>query len=47
MIPVANRKPNYMQRRRKDTVNRKAVIWVGSIIGAIVLLMIVLLIWNP
>ncbi|WP_274381453.1 hypothetical protein [Paenibacillus mesophilus] len=44
---MANRKPSYMQRRRKDTVNKKAVIWVGSIIGAIVLLMIVLLIWNP
>ncbi|GAA3400808.1 hypothetical protein ACFFNY_15570 [Paenibacillus hodogayensis] len=44
---MANRKPSYVQRKQKETVNKKAIIWVGSIIGAIVLLMIVLLIWNP
>ncbi|MEF3302607.1 hypothetical protein [Paenibacillus sp. GYB003] len=44
---MANRKPSYMQRRNKNDVNKKAIVWVASIIGAIVLLMIVLLIWNP
>lgn len=41
------RKPNYMQRRTKESVNRKAIIWIGSCVGAFVLLMVVLLIWNP
>lgn len=46
---MANRKPppSYTQRNKKNTVNKKAVLWVGSIIGFIILLMIVLLIWNP
>jgi hypothetical protein len=44
---MANRKPSYMQRRNKNDVKKKAIVWVASIIGAIVLLMIVLLIWNP
>ncbi|WP_275671684.1 hypothetical protein [Paenibacillus ginsengarvi] len=44
---MANRKPNYMQRKPKNEMNKKAIVWVASVIGAIVLLMIVLLIWNP
>lgn len=44
---MAKRKPTYIQRRNKDTVNKKAIVWVGSIIGVIIVFMIVLLIWNP
>jgi uncharacterized membrane protein YvbJ len=44
---MANRKPNYLQRKSKNEVNKKAIIWVSSIVGAIIVLMAVLLIWNP
>ncbi|WP_164821764.1 hypothetical protein [Paenibacillus koleovorans] len=46
-MSTSKRKPNYLQRRQKEEVNKKALIWVGSIIGAIIVLMTVLLIWNP
>lgn len=41
------KKQGYMQRRQKEEINKKAIIWVGSIILALVVLMTVLLIWNP
>ncbi|WP_281272078.1 hypothetical protein [Paenibacillus flagellatus] len=44
---MANRKPGYLQRKPKDEVNKKAIVWVGSILGAVVVLMAVLLVWNP
>ncbi|MDF2723375.1 MAG: hypothetical protein K0Q59_3050 [Paenibacillus sp.] len=46
---MANRKPkpSYLQRKQKETFNKKAVLWVGSIIGFIIVVMVVLLIWNP
>jgi hypothetical protein len=42
-----SKKQGYMQRRQKEVINKKAIIWVGSIILALVILMTVLLIWNP
>lgn len=41
------KKLNYAQRRQQETINKKAIIWVAGIIAAIVILMAVLLIWNP
>jgi hypothetical protein len=45
-IAMAQRKPTYLQKRNKDEVNKKAIIWTGSILLAIVVLMTVLLILN-
>lgn len=41
------KKQTYLQRRKKEDINKKAIIWVGSIIVALVILITVLLIWNP
>ncbi|MFD0869980.1 MULTISPECIES: hypothetical protein [Paenibacillus] len=41
------RKPMpYSQRKTKEEVNKKAIIWAGGIFAAIVILMAVLLIVN-
>jgi hypothetical protein len=45
-IAMAQRKPTYLQKRNKNEVNKKAIIWTGSILLAIVVLMTVLLILN-
>jgi uncharacterized membrane protein YidH (DUF202 family) len=44
---MAKRKQTYWERRRQDQVNKKAIIWTAVALGAIVVLMTVLLIWNP
>lgn len=44
---MAKRKPSYLQRKQKDQVNKKAILWVGSILAAFVILMAILLVWNP
>jgi len=46
LIHLANRKPSYSYRK-KDKLNKKAIIWVGSILVAFILFMVILLIWNP
>lgn len=46
LMNVHRQKPSYLQRKRKDEVNKKALIWTGSILAAIVILMTVLLIIN-
>ncbi|MFC0213762.1 hypothetical protein ACFFK0_15120 [Paenibacillus chartarius] len=43
---MAQRK-TYMDKRAKDTVNKKAIIWTGAIVLALVVAMTVLLIVNP
>lgn len=40
------KKPGYLSKNKKDEVNKKAIIWVGSILIAIIVLMTVLLIVN-
>ncbi|WP_438432051.1 hypothetical protein [Gorillibacterium sp. sgz500922] len=40
-----NKKPNYAKRYQKEEPNKKAIIWVSSIAGAFVILMILLLIF--
>jgi len=44
---MAKRKPTYWERRRQEQMNKKAIIWTAVALGAIVVLMTVLLIWNP
>jgi hypothetical protein len=46
MIGVRRAKPSYLQRKRQDGVNRKAIIWSGSVLAAIVIVMTILLIVN-
>ncbi|WP_262362366.1 hypothetical protein [Paenibacillus senegalensis] len=36
----------YMKRKQPEEVNKKGLIWAGSIFGAVAVLMIVLLIVN-
>ncbi|MFE5319116.1 hypothetical protein ACFQ88_10440 [Paenibacillus sp. NPDC056579] len=44
---MQRKKPTYLQQRKpNDTVNKKRIIWVSSIFGVVVILMIVLLIFN-
>lgn len=38
------RKPATMKTKQKEEVNKKALIWIGSIAGAIIVLLAVLLI---
>jgi hypothetical protein len=40
---MAQRK-SYLQKREKDTVNKKAIVWTGSIALAVIVAMAVLLI---
>ncbi|WJH34507.1 hypothetical protein N6H14_32730 [Paenibacillus sp. CC-CFT747] len=40
------RKATPVSRRAKNEVNKKAIVWAGSILAAIVILMAVLLIVN-
>lgn len=40
----AKKKPAYQLRKQKEEVNKKAIIWVASIIGALIIIMAVLLI---
>ncbi|MEK4510045.1 MULTISPECIES: hypothetical protein [Paenibacillus] len=42
-MSTAKRKPPTLQQKR-DEVNKKALIWAGSVIGAIVVVVTVLLI---
>ena len=41
---MRKQKPSYLKRKRNDQMNKKALIWTGSILAAIVILMTVLLI---
>lgn len=43
---MSKRKLSYSTRKTKDEVNKKAIIWTGSILLAIIILMTVLLIVN-
>jgi hypothetical protein len=43
---MAQRKPTYLQKRNKDEVNKKAIVWTGSIALAVIVAMAVLLILN-
>ncbi|UQZ82785.1 hypothetical protein SK3146_01945 [Paenibacillus konkukensis] len=41
------KKPTYLQQRKpQETVNKKAIIWVGSIFVALIVVMAVLLVFN-
>lgn len=42
---MAQRK-TYLQKRRKDAVNKKAIAWTGGIALAVIVAMTVLLIWG-
>ncbi|MDF2671526.1 MAG: hypothetical protein K0R67_3832 [Paenibacillus sp.] len=44
---MSKKKLSYTARRQKEAVNKKAIIWAGSIVVGIVVLMTILLIWNP
>lgn len=41
---AAKRKPATMKVKAKDEVNKKALVWVGSIVGVIIVAVSVLLI---
>jgi hypothetical protein len=43
---MAKKKPPTLGRKQKDEINKKALIWVVSVLGAIVLAMTMLLIFN-
>ncbi|WP_192043551.1 hypothetical protein [Paenibacillus rhizovicinus] len=42
----AKKKPPIMKSKQKETVNKKALIWIGSIFVVIVIVMTVLLILD-
>jgi hypothetical protein len=42
----AKKKPPMMKTKPKEQVNKKAMVWIGSIIGVIVLAMALLLIFD-
>ncbi|MEX2414558.1 MAG: hypothetical protein WD424_00320 [Paenibacillaceae bacterium] len=47
MSKLSKKKPTYAERNRKaQEVNKKAIIWVGSVLLAIVIIMTVLMIMN-
>jgi len=44
---MQRKKPSYLQQRKpKDQVNKKLLIWVGSVFVAVVIVMTVLLLLN-
>jgi hypothetical protein len=44
LMKVHRQKPSYIQRKRNEKTNTKALIWTGSILAAIVIAMTILLI---
>ncbi|WP_262360927.1 hypothetical protein [Gorillibacterium timonense] len=40
------KKPSYAKRYQKQEPNKKAIIWVSSIAGAVIVLMIALLLFT-
>ncbi|WP_314003230.1 hypothetical protein [uncultured Paenibacillus sp.] len=45
-MSTARRKPPAMKRKPKEEVNKKALIWIGASIAAVVVAMALLLIFN-
>jgi hypothetical protein len=44
---MQRKKPTYLQQRKpQDTVNKKLIIWIGSIFAAFIIAMALLLIFN-
>ncbi|WP_262495865.1 hypothetical protein [Paenibacillus sedimenti] len=43
---MSKRKPVLANRRTKDEVNKKAIIWTGSVLLAIIIAMTILLVLN-
>ncbi|MBD2872807.1 hypothetical protein [Paenibacillus arenilitoris] len=43
-MSAAKRKPATMKAKQKEEVNKKALIWVGSIVGVVIVAVAVLLI---
>ncbi|MFD0695821.1 hypothetical protein ACFQZT_17215 [Paenibacillus sp. GCM10027628] len=43
---MSKRKPVLVNRRTKDEVNKKAIIWTGSVLLAIIIAMTILLVLN-
>ncbi|WP_261807534.1 hypothetical protein [Paenibacillus sp. N3.4] len=43
---MSKRKPTLANRKAKDEINKKAIIWTGSILLAVVIAMTLLLILN-
>jgi hypothetical protein len=40
------KKPSYLNRRHKDEVNKKGLIWAGAGLGVLIVLMAVLLVFS-
>lgn len=45
-MSTARKKPPTVRNKPKEEVNRKALIWIGSIFALIVIVMALLLIFN-
>ncbi|MGM0881167.1 MAG: hypothetical protein ACQEXQ_09000 [Bacillota bacterium] len=45
-MSAAKRKPATMKVKPKEEVNKKALIWIGSIVGVIIIAVSVLLIFS-
>lgn len=43
---MAQRKPTYLQKRNKNEVNKKAIVWTGSIALVVIVAMAVLLVLS-
>ncbi|MFF2481586.1 hypothetical protein [Paenibacillus sp. NPDC058071] len=46
-MSTAKRKPPALKTKPKEEVNKKALVWAGSIVGIVVVAVAVLLIVNP
>lgn len=45
-MDMSRRRPSYTERRKQEAVNKKAIIWSGSVVLGLIILMSVLLIVN-
>lgn len=45
-MSAAKRKPATMKVKPKEEINKKALIWIGSIVGVIIIAVSVLLIFS-
>lgn len=45
-MSAPRKKPPALRYKAKEEVNRKALVWIGSILGALVLFMALMLILN-
>ncbi len=41
---MVKKKTSYLQRKQKDEVNKKAIVWISSVLAGFVVLMTILLI---